>query len=239
MRVLVVLAAVLPVLAVAAPAQVPEEVLVWPLNGPEFTFVDPRDVSSVMPGKGGGAAYACLEHATALVYLSIRSSGDDICLSWESFEPLERPLLELAAARTPLGQLGRIGIIRVLRARTLLCTLGGGPPDGSQLTFDSIAWDPEDPASLYGVGRMVGNVGEAPVHAIRGSGSVSLIEVTPAGNVNVMTVFGQPVAPPDDRVAGDQMIIQNAHYRRAVYSRHTVIFGTVMPSQVEGYCAVL
>lgn len=70
--------------------------------------------------------------------------------------------------------------------------------------------------------RIIGNAGADDLVVLRGDSSVSFVERTPSGAVNLTTVFGWR----------DQ-----AGRFKSVHSRHTAIAGP-SPSQNYGYCQV-
>lgn len=118
----------------------------------------------------------------------------------------------------------------LVAARSLKCTFPW---------YASALWDLDQPqikrASQTGFGfhvdgidyhkgsaRGIGNVGSADLMAIQGSESVSFIERTLVGSLNVTTVYAWRT---------------KAGHFKAVHSRHVAIAGPY-PSQNYGYCQV-
>lgn len=71
-------------------------------------------------------------------------------------------------------------------------------------------------------GKIVGNAGTADVMVWEGEGVLNMIEVTPAGEMNITTVFA-------DVVGGRGF--------KTVHSRHQFTLGGALPQQMYGYCA--
>lgn len=85
----------------------------------------------------------------------------------------------------------------------------------SDLVIDSIDYGP-------GTARFIGNAGSETVAVINGSMTVSFVETTPSGNVNVLSIFKRTASI--------------ATYR-AAYSRHSALTtGDLTISQSYGTC---
>ena len=90
---------------------------------------------------------------------------------------------------------------------------------GLDLAVDAVSFEEEN---RFGTATLIGNNGTADMTAVRGSGSMSFIEVTPGGWANLLTVYALR------RVDGGF---------EAVYSRHAGGFsGFPTASHDEGPC---
>ena len=89
---------------------------------------------------------------------------------------------------------------------------------GLDVAVDAVSFEGEN---RFGTATLIGNNGTADMTAVRGSGSMSFIEVTPGGWANLLTVYALR------RVDGGF---------EAVYSRHAGAAGFPSASHDEGPC---
>ena len=122
-----------------------------------------------------------------------------------------------AAAQTPYSVAPDPDDAAWLRdAKTLRCEFEGMTAD---TIIDNVEWNLPD----MGSARVIGGTGSSDLMAVKSSARTSFIETTPAGAVNLITVYAWT----------------NAVGRFvAVYSRHTAVAGPT-PSQVHGSCVGL
>lgn len=122
-----------------------------------------------------------------------------------------------AAAQTPEG-IGpdRDDVVRLHDAATLRCEFENIT---AETIIDNVKWE----LANMGSARVIGAAGSSDLMAVRSSARSSFIEITPAGAVNLITIYAWT----------------NAQGRFvAVYSRHTAVAGP-SPSQVHGSCVAL
>ena len=86
-----------------------------------------------------------------------------------------------------------------------------------ELSFDRL--DAPD-----GKARLIGNNGSADVNVSMGTHTLNIIEITPSGNWNVLTILT------NDITHGAKL--------QAVYSRHVTTGFALVPSQRVGYCQI-
>ena len=100
--------------------------------------------------------------------------------------------------------------------------------------IDAIEWRLDGP---FGSARMIGNTGSTDLLAVRGWHTLSFIEVTPSGAVNLITVYGWEiyVSVPSPAPGVTQRLTMQFF---SVWSRHTAVAGP-SPSQMEGSCVAL
>jgi len=126
---------------------------------------------------------------------------------------------------------------KLVKARTIRCHLGKGAfaewkngkveieisrwsksPEACILIFDSIDLK-------AGKARIIGNQGARDVIALATPTGITFIEKTPAGNINVTTVFAKY-----NDGSGDFTF---------VHSRHLMLIEGPLPSQYYGVCEIL
>lgn len=126
---------------------------------------------------------------------------------------------------------------RLLKAKTLKCHLGKGAFaewKNGKVEIEISRWSksPETSNSIFdsidlkaGKARIIGNQGATDVIALATPTGLTFIEETPAGNINITTVFAKYNDASNDFTF--------------VHSRHLMLFGEPLPSQYYGVCKSL
>ena len=111
------------------------------------------------------------------------------------------------------------------------CNFGDGDGDRPTVLFDSDLGE--------GWGQLVGNVGVSAVFLHFGPAAMSALELHPAGNVNVVTVYGRlsPEPAPSDLSLRMRTVGASPAPLVAVWSRTTQHLGHPMETQTRGECA--
>lgn len=140
-----------------------------------------------------------------------------------------RPELSPTEAKEVVAMIDRVEALHA--AAGVRCHFGSGDGDQPTILFHSDEGD--------SWGQLIGNVGVSTVLLWAGPAGLSAVELLPAGNVNVITVYGRPPERPAPvsrltREARHEGIMQEPLV--AVWSRTTQHLGYPIETQTRGEC---